>query len=59
LKEAESALQKEKSAHDKDLAEKKEIAKKLDDSEMEVKTLEKNVNKTKEKNSKVTEDLKK
>lgn len=36
LKEAESALQKEKSAHDKDLAEKKEITKKLDDSEKEV-----------------------
>jgi len=59
LKEAESALQKEKSSHDKDVAEKKEITKKLDDSEKEVQTLEKNVNKAKEKNSKASEDLKK
>ena len=59
MKEAESALQKEKSSHDKDVAEKKEITKKLDDSEKEVQTLEKNVNKVKEKNSKASEDLKK
>ena len=59
LKEAESALQKEKSSHDKDLAEKKDITKKLDESTKEVKDLESNVDKSKAKNTKVSQDLQK